>query len=230
MPKINQISDENTRPTYLRLPGASLSYRPVEDEVVVIGEADDRFTIPIASVDIGTIAVLTDRSEAYRFLPRAIYDSDLRKTYGMSPVYSSRTKEELYSPKDPDSWVKVLEEQIPQAPVAKWLMAGVDEFLREKKHNIEDFYFTYLDPTEASTQNLDWLAQHVGLTEPFWNVNWDHKYKRALIKNALGWFEEELVQTVGDTQYKTAKGEVLDQAPFDQSTWRAQEDLSTGES
>ena len=227
--KINQISDKNTRPTYLRLPGASLSYRPVEDEVVVIGEADDRFSIPIASIDIGTIAVLTDRSEAYRFLPRAIYDSELRKAYNMSPVYSSRTKEELYSPRDVDSWVKITENQIPKAPVAKWLMAGVDEFLREKKHDIENFYFTYLDPTECSTNNLDWLAQHVGLSEPFWNVEWDHTYKRALIKNALGWFEEELTREVGGKEYKTAKGEVLDQMPFNQSTWRSEETIAETE-
>ena len=61
----------------------------------------------------------------------------------MSPVYSSRTKEELYSPKDPQSWEALLEDRIPPAPVAKWLLAGADEFLGEKQYDIETVYFKY---------------------------------------------------------------------------------------
>jgi hypothetical protein len=217
---VKQISDENVRPTYLRLPGASLSYRPAEEETLVIGEDADRFKIPISSLDIGTIVVLSDRSKAYQFLPRSIYGKDLRVAYGMSPMYSSRTKEELYSAKDKLSWKMLSDDKIPSPPVAKWMLAGVDEFLREKKHDIESFYYSYLDPTECSVKNLDWLAQHVGLTEPFWNVKWDQKYKRALIKNALGWFEESLTQTVGGTEYETTKGEVLLEYPFTEDLWR----------
>ena len=217
---IKNISDENVRPTYLRLPGASLSYRPVEDETLVVGAEEDRFNIPISSLDIGTIVVLSDRSKAFQFIPRSIYDRNLRVTYGMSPLYSSRTKEELYSAKDLESWKVLTEDRIPAPPVAKWMLAGVDEFLREKKHDIEAFYYSYLDPTECSVKNLDWLAQHVGLTEPFWNTEWDQKYKRALIKNALGWFNENLEEQVGDRSYKTEKGEILSEYPFTENEWR----------
>ena len=224
---IKQISDENVRPTYLRLPGASLSYRPAEEETLVIGEDNDRFQIPISSLDIGTIVVLSDRSRAYQFLPRSIYSKDLRTAYGMSPMYSSRTKEELYSAKDSLSWKTLSEDKIPAPPVAKWMLAGVDEFLREKKHDIESFYYSYLDPTECSVKNLDWLAQHVGLTEPFWNIEWNQKYKRALIKNALGWFEESLTQNVGGVEYDTTKGEVLLEYPFTEDPWRTAEAVAT---
>lgn len=224
---VKQISDKNVRPTYLRLPGASLSYRPAEDETLVIGDESDRFNIPTSSLDIGTIVVLSDRSKAYQFLPRSIYGRELREAYGMSPVYSSRTKEELYSAKDKLSWKVLSEDKIPAPPVAKWMLAGVDEFLRDKKHDIESFYYQYLDPTECSVKNLDWLAQHVGLTEPFWNVEWDQKYKRALIKNALGWFEESLTKTVGGTEYETTRGEVLLEYPFTESLWRSEEEVSS---
>jgi hypothetical protein len=147
----------------------------------------------------------------------------------MSPVYSSRTKEELYSPKDRASWKLLSEDRIPAPPIAKWMLAGVDEFLREKKHDIESFYYSYLDPTECSVKNLDWLAQHVGLTEPFWNVGWDQKYKRTLIKNALGWFEEALTQDVGGVEYETTKGEVLLEYPFTEDLWRETFAAPTGE-
>ena len=224
---IKNISDENVRPTYLRLPGASLSYRPVEDETLVVGVEEDRFNIPISSLDIGTIVVLSDRSKAFQFIPRSIYDRNLRVTYGMSPLYSSRTKEELYSAKDRESWKVLSDDRIPAPPVAKWMLAGVDEFLREKKHDIEAFYYSYLDPTECSVKNLDWLAQHVGLTEPFWNTEWDQKYKRSLIKNALGWFNEALEDEVGGRSYKTGKGEVLDEYPFTNDLWRSEESVQS---
>ena len=104
------------------------------------------------------------------------------------------------------------------------MLAGADEFLREKKHEIEDFYYTYLDPTECSPKNLDWLAQHVGLSAPVWNTEWPAEYKRALIKNSLGWFDRELVQEVNNKEYKTIKGEVLSLHPFNAAPWRDEED------
>ena len=223
--RIRFISDEYTRPIYLRLPAASLSYRPEED-TILIGSDEDRFNIPISSLEIGSIVSLSDRSRAYQFRPRVIYDAEERKRYEMSPIYSSRTKEELYSPKDPQSWGVLQEDRIPKAPVAKWLLAGADEFLREKKYDIETFYFKYLDPTECSVKNLDWLAQHVGLTEPFWSVDWEEKYKRTLIKNALGWFDRELSQTLGGEEYLTPKGEVLNEAPFNSAPWRNTENAA----
>jgi hypothetical protein len=105
-------------------------------------------------------------------------------------------------------------------------LAGADEFLREKKHDIESFYYTYLDPTECSPKNLDWLAQHVGLSAPLWNVNWSSDHKRTLIKNALGWYERSLTQNVGNSTYKTIKGEVLNLHPFNSLPWRSTEETT----
>jgi len=227
--KIRSISDENTRPIYLRLPSASLSYRPEEaEQMLLIADEGERLNISISALEIGTVVAISDRSVAYQFLPRTIYDEEERRALGMSPVLSDRTKSELYSPKDIKSWYKLPEDRLPKAPVAKWILAGADEFLREKKHEIDSFYYTYLDPNECSPKNLDWLAQHAGLTRPFWNVNWDEKYKRTLIRNALGWFEEELSQTIAETEYKTIKGEVLDLSPFDSSPWRSTEEITDG--
>jgi hypothetical protein len=227
--RINFISDKNTRPTYLRLPSASNSYQVNEDDIIVISEENDRFNINISTLEIGTTVITSDRKIAYQFLPRVIEDKSLREDLEMSPVLDSRTKEELYSPKDTESWKRIPEEDIPRAPVAKWIMAGVDEFLREKKHDIDSFYYTYLDPTECSIKNLDWLAQHVGLSDPVWNVDWDNEHKRILIKNALGWFDENLSNSVLDTEYLTIKGEVLQEKPFNSGVWRGQEELESGQ-
>lgn len=228
--RIRPISDESVRPVYFRLPATALSYRPDEQEdILVIGEENERFDISISALEVGTIVALSDRSIAYQFLPRAITDETERRSLGMSPVLSDRTKAELYSPKDEKSWYRLPTDRLPKAPVAKWILAGVDEFLREKKYNIESFYYTYLDPTECSPKNLDWLAQHVGLSAPLWNTDWDVKYKRALIKNALGWYEKSLTLFIGDKEYKTIKGEVLDSHPFNTLPWRTEETVGTEE-
>lgn len=228
--KIRYISDQKVRPTYLRLPGASLNYRVSEEnDIIVVSEEKDRFDVNISALEIGTIVITSDRKIAYQFLPRVIEDKEEREEYGMSLVLDNRTKEELYSPKDPQSWRGVIEEQLPKAPVAKWIMSGVDEFLREKKHDIDSFYFKYLDPTECSVKNVDWLAQHVGLCEPVWNTAWELDYKRALIKNALGWFDKELTSIIGDTEYDTIKGQVLKESPFTSSSWRDTETVETGD-
>ena len=228
--RIKYISDQKVRPTYIRLPGASLNYRVSEEnDIVVVSEEKDRFDVNISALEIGTMVVTSDRKVAYQFLPRVIENKNEREEFGMSPILDTRTKEELYSPKDPKSWRRVLEEQLPKAPVAKWVMAGVDEFLREKKHDIDSFYFKYLDPTECSVKNIDWLAQHVGLCEPVWNIAWEVDYKRALIKNALGWFDKELVSTIGNTNYDTVKGQVLKEAPFNSSSWRDTEFVESGD-
>lgn len=222
---IRSISDEDVRPIYLRLPASSNSYRPEGyEEVLIIAEEKDRFSLPISSLEIGTIVATSDRKISYQFLPRVITEENDRRRFKMSPVYSSRTKEELYSPLDEKSWSKTIEDQLPKSPVAKWMLAGADEFLREKKHDIEDFYYTYLDPTECSPKNLDWLAQHVGLSSPVWNTEWAAEYKRALIKNSLGWFDKELVQEINNKEYKTIKGEVLSLHPFNVTPWREEED------
>lgn len=227
--KIRYISDQGVRPTYLRLPGASLSYKlSEENDIVVISEEKDRFNVNISALEIGTIVTTSDRKIAYQFLPRVIEDKKEREEFGLSPILDSRTKEELYSPKDSKSWRRVLDDQLPKAPVAKWILAGVDEFLREKKHDIDSFYFKYLDPTECSVKNIDWLAQHVGLCEPVWNIAWDLEYKRALIKNALGWFDKELTNDIGGIEYDTIKGQILKEAPFSSSVWRDTEEVEVG--
>lgn len=226
---IRSISDEAARPIYLRLPTASNSYRPEGyEDLLIIANEQDRFNLPISSLEIGTIVCTSDRKIAYQFLPRVISEESDRRKFKMSPLYSSRTKEELYSPRDDKSWSRLIKEQLPKLPVAKWMLAGADEFLREKKHEIEDFYYTYLDPTECSTKNLDWLAQHVGLSAPIWNTDWADEYKRALIKNSLGWFNKELVEEINGKEYKTIKGEILDQHPFNAAPWRTEEATPDG--
>lgn len=226
---IRSISDETARPIYLRLPTASNSYRPEGyEDLLIIANEQDRFNLPISSLEIGTIVCTSDRKIAYQFLPRVISEESDRRKFKMSPLYSSRTKEELYSPRDDKSWSRLIKEQLPKLPVAKWMLAGADEFLREKKHEIEDFYYTYLDPTECSTKNLDWLAQHVGLSAPIWNTDWADEYKRALIKNSLGWFNKELVEEINGKEYKTIKGEILDQHPFNAAPWRTEEATPDG--
>ena len=227
--RIRSVSDESVRPIYFRLPAAALSYRPDEQEdILIVSEENERFEISISALEIGTIVSLRDRTIAYQFLPRVISDEDERRDLGMSPVLSDRTKAELYSPRDEKSWYRVPEDRLPKAPVAKWILAGADEFLREKKYDIESFYYKYLDPSECSPKNLDWLAQHVGLSAPLWNTNWEEKYKRALIKNALGWYERSLTQTIGEKEYKTIKGEVLDLHPFNAAPWRSTEEVEDG--
>ena len=222
---IRSISGEDARPIYLRLPASSSSYRPEGyEDILIIGEGKDRFKLPVSSLEIGSIVSTPDRKTAYQFLPRVITEESDRRRFRMSPVYSSRTKEELYSPLDEKSWSVVIEDLLPKSPVARWILAGADEFLREKKHDIEDFYYTYLDPTECSPKNLDWLAQHVGLSAPVWNTDWTAEYKRALIKNSLGWFDRELVQEVNNKEYKTIKGEVLSEHPFNAAPWRDTEE------
>lgn len=226
---IRSISDEAARPIYLRLPTASNSYRPEGyEDLLIIANEQDRFNLPISSLEIGTIVCTSDRKIAYQFLPRVISEESDRRKFKMSPLYSSRTKEELYSPRDDKSWSRLIKEQLPKLPVAKWMLAGADEFLREKKHEIEDFYYTYLDPTECSTKNLDWLAQHVGLSAPIWNTDWADEHKRALIKNSLGWFNKELVEEINGKEYKTIKGEILDQHPFNAAPWRTEEATPDG--
>lgn len=227
--RIKNISDENSRPIYLRLPAASGGYRSDDfEDIIAIGEENDRFSVPISSLEIGTIVTTSDRKIAFKFLPRIIKGEDERKKYGMSPIVSSRTKEELYSPKDPKSWYRLLEDDLPKPPIAKWILAGADEFLREKKYDIESFYHAYLDPAECSPKNLDWLAQHVGLSGDTWNINWDAKYKRALIKNSLGWFDNDLSVDIAGQTYKTIKGEVLESHPFNTTLWRDEENPAEG--
>jgi len=102
----------------------------------------------------------------------------------------------------------------------QWLVSGTDEFLSKKKDSIASFYADYLDPDTCNPALLDWLAQHVGLFGDLWNELWDDKVKRAFIKNSFGWWDRESsvdVPALGEVL--TAKGEALEQFPFNQPEW-----------
>jgi hypothetical protein len=68
--------------------------------------------------------------------------------------------------------------------VAKWLCSGADEQLNYTKVLLDDFYTNFLDPDTCKSENLDWLAQHLGFVDPLWDLNWRPDIKRLLIKNA----------------------------------------------
>lgn len=103
---------------------------------------------------------------------------------------------------------------------ALWLSSGVDEFLSKKKDSVSSFYSDYLDPDNCNPALLDWLAQHVGLTGDLWNPLWDNQIKRALIRNAFGWWDREQNITLpGVGQTLTPKGVALEQFPFTSSEW-----------
>ncbi len=75
-------------------------------------------------------------------------------------------------------------EDRPENP-SKWLVSGVDAYLSYSKTFLLDrFYQLYLDPETCYPLCLDWIAQHVGFTSPFWSLDWDPGVKRLLIANA----------------------------------------------
>lgn len=105
---------------------------------------------------------------------------------------------------------------------AQWLTSGVDEFLAKKKDQITEFYSNYLDPERCDPSNLDWLAQHIGLTGNLWDTEFTREQKIALINNAYGWFDRELETKLSDfiQPIKTPKGIALSKFPFvNNKTW-----------
>lgn len=103
---------------------------------------------------------------------------------------------------------------------AQWLTSGVDEFLSKKKDSVASFYSDYLDSDTCNPALLDWLAQHVGLAGDLWNPQWSTVIKRAMIKNAFGWWDrEEVISIPGSENILTAKGVALSQFPFTQEEW-----------
>lgn len=67
---------------------------------------------------------------------------------------------------------------------ARWLVSGADNYLSKYKSQLDNYYQTYLNPQTCLASNLDWIAQHLGLTRPFWNTEWPTAIKRKLIANA----------------------------------------------
>jgi hypothetical protein len=99
---------------------------------------------------------------------------------------------------------------------AQWLTSGADDFLSKKKDSIDSFYENYLDPETCSALVLDWLAQHVGLTGELWDTRWNRKIKEALIRNAFGWWDREVVDEFGNL---TPKGSIVQEFPFTAKEW-----------
>lgn len=103
---------------------------------------------------------------------------------------------------------------------SQWLTSGVDEFLSKKKDSIASFYADYLDPDSCDPALLDWLAQHVGLFGPLWNTEWEKDVKRAMIRNAFGWWDRKTNTTLpGVGEVLTPKGEALNKFPFNNQEW-----------
>jgi hypothetical protein len=101
--------------------------------------------------------------------------------------------------------------------VAKWLVAGGDEELSVAKDRISNFYSDYLDPDTCYPTYLDWLAQHIGLFGVLWDLQWTVPVKRAMIKNAFGWWDREF-------DGSNHKSKILGEFPFNSSSMWGTED------
>lgn len=212
---VNNISLKE-RPVYFRLPGAMEGYRKVErDDIIFVQNIEDRLQLDINILEIGTVVTTVQRNIAYRFLPRKITSAAQRKRFGMSPIISDSTKEELYSSRDILSWTLYPLDRLPEADVSKYLISGVDEFLIDKKNSIDNFYRDFLDPDTCNPDLLNWLAQHIGLFGELWNELWDKDIKSTMIKNAFGWFDRNSTVSLPNNRVVlTEKGKNLKNAPF----------------
>lgn len=133
---------------------------------------------------------------------------DIRKDKISRPVYSRMPGVAEAYRNDPS-----LGEDTP----AQWLVSGVDDFLSAKKDQIANFYYNYLDPSTCPSAWLDWIAQHVGFTGSLWDSSWARHIKVALIKNSLGWWENEVSAQLSEREnitVLTKKGETLAEFPF----------------
>lgn len=213
------------RPIYDRLPSSNFGYNlsGLEEDIIFTDDLNSRFELQ--NIESGQLVVLNDRSDGYKYIPRVIYSELERISFGLPRTISDYyDKNQIYSPKDPESWRKLDSSELPPIPVTKWLLEGADELLIESKERIERFYKDYLDPDLCLTDNLDWLAQHIGLNDSIYYSNTSEKIKRILIKNALGW-ESDLLSINIDfpdgtsRSYKTIKGEVLNSFPFNLPQW-----------
>lgn len=213
------------RPVYSRLPSSNFGYNiaALEEEIIFLENIESRFNLK--NIDSGQIVVSSDRSEGYKYIPRIISSIKERIKFGLNEsITDFYDKDQIYSPKDPSSWRKLDKEEMPPLPVTRWVLEGVDELLIESKEKIDRFYSEYLDPDTCFSNNLDWLAQHIGLNDSIYLSAQSEAIKRTLIKNALGWFDStlefEVIFSDGTVKtYKTIKGKVLDDAPFNNSQW-----------
>lgn len=226
--QIRLNTSSNDRPVYFRLPGTTEGYRKTEtNDILFVKTIEERLKLDMEVLDIGTIVTTPDRKIAYRFYPRRITSTALRKKYGMSPVISSEEKKEIYSSADALSWSLMPLDQLPDVDVSKFLTSGIDEFLVDKKDAVDNFYRDFLDPDTCDPQLLNWLAQHLGLFGELWNELWSTEIKSTMIKNAFGWWDRNsTVPLPGNRKILTEKGKNLSQAPFNNnSIWTEDETL-----
>ena len=226
--QIRLNTSSNDRPVYFRLPGTTEGYRKTEtNDILFVKTIEERLKLDVEALDIGTIVTAPDRKIAYRFYPRRITSTALRKKYGMSPVISSEEKKEIYSSADALSWSLMPLDQLPDVDVSKFLTSGIDEFLVDKKDTVDNFYRDFLDPDTCDPQLLNWLAQHLGLFGELWNELWSTEIKSTMIKNAFGWWDRNsTVSLPGNREILTEKGKNLSQEPFNNdSIWTEDETL-----
>lgn len=217
------------RPIYSRLPSSNFGYNisSLEEEIIFVDNLDERFNLQ--NPGLGQLVVLKDRSEGYKYTPRLISSYEDRIRYGLPRNITDKYDlTQIYSPKDPNSWTKLTDEELPPLPVTEWLTSGADSLLIESKEKIDRFFNEYLNPDTCFSESLDWLAQHVGLNDSIYRTDYSDSLKRVLIKNALGWSDSALSFDVrfpnGEVKsYNTPKGEVLNSIPFNNQQWSSTE-------
>lgn len=218
------------RPIYSRLPSSNFGYNTsgLEENIIFLEDINSRFSLE--NIDSGQIVVANDYSEGYKYIPRLISSYRERISLGLpEKITDTYDKDQIYSPKDPESWKKLESSELPPVPVTKWVIEASDKFLIESKEKIDRFFDEYLNPDTCFSESLDWLAQHVGLNDSIYSSYESDSIKRILIKNALGWedsrldFEVTFPNPLPDGSftkvYKTIKGKVLDDLPFNNGQW-----------
>lgn len=164
-----------------RSPGV---YKADYDTNRIINVSWERFFIPLRELDAGDIVVLSDYSVAWRFAPRPIYDPDLRADLGLSKIPKENSKEELYSPLDPRSWIEIDISTI-ERPITDWLMSPFDSVFFDLLFKTQQFLYLALFIHTNVNEYVDYSAQFFGLqlNETGMLIS----QKRNLIKNLLEW-------------------------------------------
>lgn len=185
----------HSHPIYSRLPGVYKS----DDEVLYTSDLSIRTRLD-NSIDFGFKVAKGDVAYVYR--PRRLTDPQVRDSVGLSPLH----RDVLFTPRDPESWVK----ESATTDVSKYVLSGADSELYHSKTKIDKFYANILDPDTCYEQALDWTASLLGLIPPIWDSTWATQIKRAIIKNCLGWFAPEVETPAGPN----IKGQVVSEFPF----------------
>lgn len=211
------ITKDNTfsRPVYYRLPAVYKS-NDGEKDIIFLRNIEQRFFVNKEDIELGTIIISSDLKEAYYYLPRSITHPLERLKYNLDPF----NMEEKYSPLDLHSWKLVPQENIPKLNISKWITEGFDYFLSFCHSRLERFFHDFLDPETCFEVSLDWIYQFFGWSPSSWDLNWDGETKRALLKNSLGWAEDDLFKIIFQGQnseklVKTYKGRIVEDFPFD---------------